>query len=51
MVILLDKAEMIRRFMSGLTLRIKEALFTVAQYGASLHRVVESANEFELIHR
>ena len=50
MVILPDEAEMIRRFMRGLTLRIKEAVFAVAQSGASLQRVVESAKEFELMH-
>ncbi|PHT95250.1 hypothetical protein T459_03132 [Capsicum annuum] len=51
MVILPDKAKMNKRFMRGLTLRIREAVFVVAQSGASLQRVVETAKEFELIHR
>ena len=37
--------------MRGLTLRIKEVVFVVAQSWPSLQRVVESAKEFELMHR
>lgn len=51
MVILPDEVEMIRKFMRGLKLRIREAVFAIAQFGASLQRVVESAKEFELMHR
>ncbi|PHT36569.1 hypothetical protein CQW23_24269 [Capsicum baccatum] len=40
----------IRRFMRGLTLRIREVVLVVAQSGASLQEVVKSEKEFELIH-
>lgn len=36
--------------MRRMTLRIKEILFVIAQYGFSLHRVIESAMKFELMH-
>lgn len=48
-VIFLDEAEMIKRFMRGFTLWIIEVVFTVAQSWVSLQGMIESEKEIKLM--